>query len=140
MPAPYSTSRRIEFRDTDAAGIAHFSTYFTMMEQAEHELLRWLDLSVLTADEQGVISWPRVSCQCDYQGPLRFEDVVEIHVFLERLGSKSITYRFEFVCREQTVAVGRTTAVCCRIEESAPPLAIEIPTAMREKLAPLVSA
>ena len=53
MPSAYTTSRRIEFRDTDAAGIAHFSVFFTMMEEAEHEFLRHLGLSVLMRDEKG---------------------------------------------------------------------------------------
>ena len=36
----FTTARRIEFRDTDAAGIVHFSAFFLWMESAEHELLR----------------------------------------------------------------------------------------------------
>ena len=40
-------SRRVEFRDTDAAGIMHFSTYFTYMEEAEHELFRRLGTTVM---------------------------------------------------------------------------------------------
>ena len=39
MP-PLTTRRRVEFRDTDAAGIVHFSAFFVWMESAEHELLR----------------------------------------------------------------------------------------------------
>ncbi|MCG8653286.1 MAG: hypothetical protein MI861_25835, partial [Pirellulales bacterium] len=38
----FSTKRRVEFRDTDAAGIVHFSAFFPMMEAAEHEMLRSL--------------------------------------------------------------------------------------------------
>src|SRR5688572_30626127 len=48
----YKTSRRIEFRDTDAAGIAHFSVFFTFMEEAEHEFLRHVGLSVHVQHEQ----------------------------------------------------------------------------------------
>ena len=39
-PAAFKTRRRVEFRDTDAAGIVHFSAFFFWMESAEHELLR----------------------------------------------------------------------------------------------------
>ena len=46
MQVPYRTCRRVEFRDTDAAGIMHFSTYFTYMEEVEHEFLRSLGTSV----------------------------------------------------------------------------------------------
>ncbi|MHC4772214.1 MAG: acyl-CoA thioesterase, partial [Planctomycetota bacterium] len=30
--------RRVEFHDTDMAGIVHFTAYFRFMETAEHEL------------------------------------------------------------------------------------------------------
>lgn len=47
------TRRRVEFVETDAAGIVHFSSFFVYMEQAEHELLRHLGLNVFVDDEQG---------------------------------------------------------------------------------------
>ena len=39
--------RIVEFRDTDAAGIAHFSAFFFWMESAEHEFLRELGIRVV---------------------------------------------------------------------------------------------
>ena len=63
MVATYKTTRRVEFRDTDAAGIMHFSAFFTRMEEAEHELIRHIGLSVFDRDEEGTISWPRVSAR-----------------------------------------------------------------------------
>ena len=39
MPT-FRTTRRVEFRDTDAAGIVHFSAFFFYMESVEHEFLR----------------------------------------------------------------------------------------------------
>ena len=46
MGKVFKTRRRVEFRDTDMAGIVHFSVFFAYMEQAEHELLRSLGLGV----------------------------------------------------------------------------------------------
>ena len=43
----FSATRRVEFRDTDAAGIMHFASFFPLMESVEHEFLRHLGLSVL---------------------------------------------------------------------------------------------
>jgi hypothetical protein len=45
--SPIRWQRRIEFCETDAAGIAHFSPMFPCMEQAEHALFRSLGTSVL---------------------------------------------------------------------------------------------
>jgi acyl-CoA thioester hydrolase len=135
---PFTTRRRVEFRDTDAAGIAHFSVYFNYMEEAEHELLRSLGTSVVTRDDEGVISWPRVAVACEYRGALRFEDEFEIIVRVERLGEKSVTFVFEFAKDGKELARGKITAVCCRISDDHPPKSIAIPEGMAAKLKALV--
>jgi acyl-CoA thioester hydrolase len=127
-------TRRVEWRDTDAAGIAHFSTFFLFMEEAEHEFLRRRGLSVFMHDEHGPFSWPRVSVSCDYQSAVKFEDVLTIDVSVEHVGTKSLTYAFVIRCGERQAATGKTTCVCCRVSQSGPPVSIEIPTWIREKL------
>jgi len=135
MPSPFRVQRRVEFRDTDAAGIVHFSAFFLYMEQAEHEWLRQLGLSVLMRDAEGTISWPRVAVRCDYRGVVQFEDMLDIELSVARLGTKSVTYGFRFLKGDQLVAEGEVTSVCCRIRDSQPPESIPIPVAIRTKLA-----
>ncbi|MBC8353282.1 MAG: acyl-CoA thioesterase [Planctomycetes bacterium] len=126
--------RRVEFCETDAAGIAHFSAFFQYMEQAEHAFLRNVGTSVIARDDDGSISWPRVNATCDYTGPVRFEDVIDIVVRIERLGSKSVTYAFEFRLEENVVAIGKMTAVCCRITHDNPPSSMPIPSWLAEQM------
>jgi 4-hydroxybenzoyl-CoA thioesterase/acyl-CoA thioester hydrolase len=135
MTLQYKTTRRVEFRDTDAAGMAHFSVFFVWMEQAEHELLRHLGLRVHMADEQGTISFPRVASRCDYQRSVRFEDVVDIEIEVVRLGKKSVTYECSFTHEGRPVASGQTTTVCCRFETDGTPKGIPIPDWISQKLA-----
>ena len=130
----FRTTRRVEFRDTDAAGIIHFSAFLFYMESVEHEFLRHLGLSVLTADAAGTISWPRVSVGCEFASAVRFEDELEIALRLERLGNKSVTYEFEFTCQGRAIANGHTVAVCCRMQPDAPPESIPIPEPIAAKL------
>jgi acyl-CoA thioester hydrolase len=134
MTQSYKTTRRVEFRDTDAAGMAHFSVFFVYMEQAEHELLRHLGLSVMLADEHGPISFPRVATRCDYQRAVKFEDVLDIEVAIVRLGKKSVTYEFNFSHNGKPVASGQTTAVCCRFQGDGTPKSITIPAWIAQKL------
>jgi 4-hydroxybenzoyl-CoA thioesterase/acyl-CoA thioester hydrolase len=115
MSEPFRTCRRVEFRDTDAAGIAHFSVFLNYMEQAEHELLRSLGTSVLVRDAEGTMSWPRVAVSCDYRGAVRFEDELDIEVRVLRLGERSVTYGFRFGHEGRDVAEGKITAVYCRM-------------------------
>jgi 4-hydroxybenzoyl-CoA thioesterase/acyl-CoA thioester hydrolase len=138
MTAPYRTTRRVQFRDTDAAGIVHFSVFFNYMEETEHQLLRRLGLSVVLHDEQGTISWPRVSAQCDFRDSVRFEELLQIEMWVERLGEKSVTYAFQFACNGRPVASGTTTAVCCRMRPGATLQPIAIPSSIADKLGGLV--
>ena len=142
MAETYQTQRRVEFRDTDAAGIVHFSVFFTYMEEAEHRLLRDIGLSVVSQLDGKTVSWPRVSAKCDYRKSIKFEQVITIDVTIERLGGKSISWRFDFSDKDGTpVASGSTTTVCCEIPPNhdlhspVKPVPIEIPPAFREKLA-----
>ena len=134
MPA-FTATRRVEFRDTDAAGIMHFASFFPLMESVEHEFLRHLGLSVLAHDDAGPFSWPRVNAQCDFQGAARFEDVLIVTLRISRLGTKSVTYQFDVRHDDRPVATGSMTAVCCRLPKSGTTLqSIPIPTEIAEKL------
>ena len=131
----FSATRRVEFRDTDAAGIMHFASFFPLMESVEHEFLRHLSLSVLADDGTGPVSWPRVNAQCDFRSAARFEDVLTVSLTLARLGEKSITYQFDIRRDDQSIAEGRITAVCCRLSTGTAPMqAIAIPAEIAEKL------
>ncbi|MDX1946940.1 MAG: thioesterase family protein [Pirellulaceae bacterium] len=137
MPAPFRTTRRVEFCDTDAAGIAHFAAFFRYLEQAEHELLRSVGLSV--HDHATGIGWPRVSAKCDYRAPARFEEVLDIAVTIARLGEKSVTYAATFTRGGQLIASGEITSVCCRVGDGGLPESIPIPETFRAKLQGLAS-
>lgn len=144
-PRFFRTSRRVEFRDTDAAGIMHFSAFFLFMEEVEHEFLRSIGLSVVIDETAGgdvrrILTWPRVHCECDYSSPLKFEETVEMGVSIERLGEKSVTYRFAFEREGKKIASGRMTAVCCRIVGAGHPKSVAIPEEIRAKLAPFVAS
>lgn len=111
----FEFQRRVEFCETDAAGIVHFSWFIRYMEQAEHALLRHLGSSVSQPLENGHLSWPRVSVRCDYQGTARFEELLSIEVRVARIGAKSITYRFSIKNNGQEIANGEMTSVCCHV-------------------------
>jgi 4-hydroxybenzoyl-CoA thioesterase/acyl-CoA thioester hydrolase len=90
---------------------------------------------VLHRDDRGEISWPRVAATCDYVGAVKFEDVLDIELRVERLGTKSVTYAFAFSHVGRLVATGRITAVCCRLDPHGPPRSIEIPAEIAGRIA-----
>lgn len=137
---PFRTERRIEFRDTDAAGIVHFSAFFPFMESAEHELLRSLGLSVMQPLGDGShLTWPRVAATCDYTGTARFEDLLTIDVVVEHLGTKSVRYGFTIRRHDAPIATATLTAVCCRLTPDGQLTSIRIPDDVRQRLESLAS-
>lgn len=133
--AKYVTKRRIEFGDTDMAGIVHFSNFFRFMESAECEFLRSRGLSVKLEWEGQTIGFPRVAASCDYLQPARFEDVLDVSVTIDRIGTKSVTYAFEFTRAGQRIAVGKVTSVCCLVGKANEGITgIAIPATYRDRL------
>ena len=95
------------------AGIGHFSRFFVFMEATEHEFLRSLGTSVSTKWEGNKIGWPRLEATCEYHSPVKFEDVLDIHLSVLRKGTKSMTYGFKFSHGETKVAQGKLSTICC---------------------------
>jgi YbgC/YbaW family acyl-CoA thioester hydrolase len=135
MSTPFRTRRRVEFADTDMAGIVHFANFFRFMESAEVDFLHSRGLSVAMVWEGEKIGFPRVAASCDYLRPVRFEDVLEVTVTLERLGTKSVTYAFEFFKDGALVARGQVSSCCCRVLPDHGIEAIAIPESIRARLA-----
>lgn len=96
MPYEFKAQRRVEFSDTDMAGIMHYSNFFRFMETAEHGFYRSLGFSVVDPQLNPRVGWPRVHAECDYHKPLRFEDLVEIHLLVTEKRSKALSYQFRF--------------------------------------------
>lgn len=130
----HRTTRRIEFGDTDMAGIVHFANFFRFMEAAETEYLRARGLSVSWREGDRRVGFPRVSAACDYVKPARFEDVLDIEVTLEKVGTKAVTYRFDFSRGGEPIATGRVTTVYCRETPGHGLESQEIPAELRARL------
>ena len=134
MAWKYLHRRRVEFAETDMAGILHFACFYIYMEQAEHAFLRSLGLSVVTPDGDGTIGWPRVSASCSFYAPAFFEDVLDVRLLVERKGVKSLTFGFQFVRDSERLAKGRLKTCCCRVRPGQPMQSIPLPPAFDERI------
>jgi acyl-CoA thioester hydrolase len=116
MPYEQRIRRRVEFSETDMAGIVHYSNFFRYMEAAEHEFFRSLGFSVVTRQADPPVGWPRVRAECGFKQPLRFEDEFEVHMLVSEKSSKSLSYQFHIRklggAQPVEVAHGSLTVVC----------------------------
>lgn len=128
-------TRRVEFSETDMAGIVHFANFYRWMEEAEGEYRRSLGMSIMEPRGDGsYLGWPRVSASCTFERPLTYEDVVEVRLDVERIGVKSVSFYVEFWKGDQRVAHGRIKTACCLCRPNAPLVSVAIPDHQRAVL------
>lgn len=142
MAFEFKAVRRVEFSETDMAGIVHFSNFFRFMETAEHGFYRSLGFSVILDQFDPPLGFPRVHASCDYKKPLRFEDEVEIHLLVKEKRSRVLTYFFRFSRlprageEKRLVATGQVTIVCVAHHSDGRMEAVPIPPAIAERISP----
>lgn len=112
MAEGFTYRRRVHFAETDLAGIAHFSTFFRYMEEAEHALWRAAGLSIARAGEE--TGWPRVAAAFEFKAPLRFEDEFDVTVRIDKVSKRSIQYGFSITRGDAAIGHGTITAVHVR--------------------------
>jgi acyl-CoA thioester hydrolase len=111
MLSEYRLKRRVQFYETDMAGIVHFSWFFRYLEEAEHSMWREAGLSI--AGGAG-IAWPRVEASFEFHRPLRFEDEFEVHLRIIAKDARTIRYEGIIMKGDDRVATGRMTIKCVR--------------------------
>lgn len=138
MPSEFTVRRRVEFSETDMAGIVHYSNFFRYMETVEHAFYRSLGFSVIHDQHEPPVGFPRVHASCDYSKPLRFEDEVEIHLRVIEKKEKSLTHQIIFRKvtgdRISEVARGRLVVVCVTKKPDGLMAAVPIPRDIADKL------
>ena len=114
MASEFRMDRRVEFAETDMAGILHFSNFFRYMEEVEHAFFRSLGLRVHTSSANGTTGWARGKAECRFKEPLRYDEIVELHLFVRDKREKTISYEIVFKRKSNgaEVARGQMTVVC----------------------------
>lgn len=137
MAYEYKITRRVEWADTDMAGIMHFSNFFRFMENAEHAFFRSIGESIDTRAGEGRVGWPRVHSSCDFLKPARFEDKIEVQLLVREISEKTILHNF--ILRNQAtdtlVARGAIRVACVDYNRAAGTMkAIPIPKTILQKI------
>jgi len=121
----YRMQRRVQFYETDTAGLVHFSWFFRYMEEAEHALWRSAGLSIAPADAK--IGFPRVAASFDFHNPLKFEDEFEISLSITAISKKTINYQVHIIKNDIPIASGKLTVACVTKQTGRPMKAVNIP-------------
>ena len=140
-PPPLSEhriSRRVQFHETDAAGLVHFSVFFNYLEEAEHALWRAAGLSIHPPGTE--VGWPRLATSFEFHEPLFFEEEFEVLIRVVEMGRSTIRYRCHLTRGADRIATGSLTIICVRKRPNEPMKAIAIPAAVAARFRPAPDA
>ena len=131
-PFHYSALARVAFSDTDAQGVVYYGRYMPYFDLARVEFHRHLG----GLHEPGV-DFAMRAITVEYLAPARFDDLLEIFVRVDRIGTTSITYdhaayRLDDNGEDELMATAKATLVCIALDERR---AVALPEPLRERLA-----
>ena len=90
-PFRFSHTVRVGFDETDAQGVVYYGRYLPYFDRARVEYLRHLGLlHTSPPDREFVMRANRV----EYHAPARFDDLLEVFVRVERIGTSSVVFQF----------------------------------------------
>lgn len=91
----FTIEERVRWGDVDAAGIIFYGSYIRFFEIAETELFRTVGLPYGKVFDELNIWLPRVHLECDFHRAAKMDDLLEVCVYVGRLGRTSLRLNFE---------------------------------------------
>ena len=127
----FRLTRRVQFYETDAAGIVHFSVFFRYMEEAEHAMWRAAGLNI--APQDASVGFPRVSTGFEFLKPLHFSDEFDVHIRITRKSTRSLSYSATIEKDGEIAAHGTLTVACISTRGGEPMRSTVIPTEIADR-------
>jgi acyl-CoA thioesterase FadM len=113
----------VDFSDTDAGGLAHFTSVLRWVERAEFAWFKSFGVkSFEPLDEGGYNGSPRVSVRCDYRIPMLPCEQYSVVLSPVKVGKTSFTYAFRVLKDrdpEKISAEGQITIVRVHVKKGA---------------------
>jgi len=134
-PRKFTIEERVRWGDVDAARIIFYGAYIRFFEIAETELFRAVGLPYSVIFDEIDLWLPRVHLECDFHRVAQLDDLLEVSVYVGRIGNKSMRLDFEVRRKgeEELVATAHFVLAAVRKDtfESVP-----VPDLLRQRLSP----
>jgi acyl-CoA thioester hydrolase len=127
-PFKYAAFVRVGFSDTDAQGVVYYGRYMPYFDLARTEYHRHLGRV-----SRGDVDFAMRAATVEYVAGAQFDDLLEVFVRVERIGTTSITYDHA-VYRTQDdtlMSTAQATLVCIALDERR---AVPVPADFREQI------
>jgi acyl-CoA thioester hydrolase len=127
-PFRYAAYTRVGFSDTDAQGVVYYGRYLPYLDLARVEYHRHLGHLRLPGQ------FAMRASAVEYHAPARFDDLLEVFVRVERVGTTSVTYDHAAYLAEDDVlmATAKQTLVLIDVADRRP---LTVPDSFRDQVA-----
>ena len=136
----FTIEERVRWGDVDAAGIIFYGSYIRFFEIAETELFRAAGLPYGVVFDELNIWLPRVHLECDFHRAAQLDDLLEVSVWVGKIGTTSLRLNFEVrrktedgTIEKDLMATAHFVLVATNRTDLRP---IPVPEALRQALEP----
>src|SRR5438477_8279606 len=131
----YTIEERVRWGDVDAARIIFYGAYIRFFEFAETELFRAVGLPYSVMFDELDIWLPRAHLECDFRHAAQLDDLLQVSVFVGRIGTKSLRLDFEVRRQGETELTASAHFVLVAVRRNTFE-SVSVPDEIRQRLAP----
>ncbi|HEY6806107.1 MAG TPA: thioesterase family protein [Pyrinomonadaceae bacterium] len=131
----FTIEERVRWGDVDAARIIFYGAYIRFFEFAETELFRAVGLAYGVMFDQTDVWLPRVHLECDFLHAARLDDLLEVSVYVGRVGNSSMRLNFEVRRKGEEELVATAHFVLAAVKKDSFEK-VRVPDELRERLVP----
>lgn len=134
-PLRFTIEERVRWGDVDAARIIFYGAYIRFFEIAETELFRAVGLPYSVIFDEIDLWLPRVHLECDFHRVAKLDDMLEVSVYVGRIGNKSMRLNFEVRRKgeEELLATAHFVLAVVRKDDFE---SVPVPDLLRQRLSP----
>jgi acyl-CoA thioester hydrolase len=99
---------RVRYAETDQMGIAYHGQYFAWFEVGRTDLLRSSGVTYRDLEKEG-LRLPVIETQARFMRPAYYDDLLEVRTQVIRVGGARVSFGYEVVREEQSLATGETS-------------------------------
>ena len=105
------TRIRVRFDETDQQGVVHHANYIRYFEIARVEFFRSIGFSYKEFEDSG-FRMVVAEILVKYRSPAYFDDLLDLFVDIEKMGSASLSFRFQIKRDQESIALGHAKLAC----------------------------
>jgi 4-hydroxybenzoyl-CoA thioesterase len=112
----YTTRVRVRFGDEDHAQIVYYPRFFNFFHIAFEDFFNDQGLPYQDVLDRDGVGFPTVHVETDFRRTLRFGDIFEVELTVERIGTSSAVFHYVGRKEGEVAAEARMTVVCVEMK------------------------